>query len=104
MSNTFPENISSWPYVKVYGLDFRPQLLDIATTIEKLHLWDWFRNESPPEDLGYMWWGHENIKLISNEKKIHDHSGATFAYALRCMQSIAKNGFDPWKDAYAVPE
>ena len=24
------------------------------------------------------------------------HSGATFAYCMRCMQAIAKDGFDEW--------
>ena len=87
--------IESWPLIKVYGMDFREDLMDMYSVVEKLKLWDWFRNESPPEDSGYMYWGHENIKKIQNEiNDYNGHSGSTFAFALRCMQSIAKKGFD----------
>ena len=45
-----------------------------------------------------MFWGHPNIDLISNGLSDNQHSGATFGFAMRCMQSIAKNGFDEWKN------
>tara|TARA_B100000963_G_C22636529_1_gene677914 strand:- start:2381 stop:2698 length:318 start_codon:yes stop_codon:yes gene_type:complete len=85
-----------WPYIKVYGSDFRPYLKDMADTVTRLELWDWFKNESPPDDRGYMFWGHSNIDKISNGLPENPHSGATFGFCMRCMQAIAKDGFDEW--------
>ena len=97
MTNTTPE-VNEWPLIKVYGRDFRPMLKDMADTVDRLQLWNWFANESPPGGSGYMYWGHPNIDLISNGLSDNQHSGATFGFAMRCMQSIAKNGFDEWKN------
>ena len=95
MSITTPPK-EKWPYISVYGGDFRPCLKDMADTVTRLELWDWFKNESPPVDKGYSWWDHPNINKICNGLKDNPHSGATFAYCMRCMQTIAKKGFDEW--------
>lgn len=95
---TPPEN--EWPLVKVYGSDFRSDLKDMADTVTRLELWEWFRTESPPEGQGYMFWGHDNVNKISSGLDDNRHSGATFGYAMRCMQCIAKNGFDKWKSGF----
>tara|TARA_Y100000816_G_C25902877_1_gene470969 strand:+ start:244 stop:639 length:396 start_codon:yes stop_codon:yes gene_type:complete len=95
----YPSSIEEWPHIKVYGTDFRPMLQEMADTISRLELWDWFRNEDPPGGSGFMYWGHKNVSLISNNLPNNEHSGATFGYAMRCMQSIAKNGFDEWKNS-----
>ena len=87
---------TQWKEVNVYGSDFRPLLKEMADTVDRLELWDWFKNEDPPEDRGYMYWGHENIGKISKGLPSNPHSGATFGYAMRCMQAIAKQGFDHW--------
>ena len=95
-SINYPRNITSWKYVSVYGMDFRPSLLDMANTITKLDLWNWLKNESPPKDSGYTFWDHPNKKKISDGLESNDHSGATFGYCMRQMQFIAKHGFDKW--------
>lgn len=94
MSST--PDYQNWKPVQVYGCDFRISLKDMADTVDRLELWDWFKNDSPPEDSGYMYWRHPNINKISNGLSNNDHSGATFGYAMRCMQAIAKQGFDNW--------
>ena len=71
-------------------------LKEMADTITKLELWDWFCNETPPEDQGYQWWDHDNINKISDNLPHNDHSGSSFACALRNMEFIAKNGFTEW--------
>ena len=93
---TSTPDYQNWKPVQVYGYDFRPSLKDMADTVDRLELWDWFKNESPPEDCGYTYWKHENIDKISKGLANNDHSGATFGYAMRCMQAIAKQGFDHW--------
>lgn len=85
-----------WRPITCYGMDFRPEVKDIANIVDELELWDWFKNVNPPEDKGYAWWGHENINNIYNKLVHNPHSGASFAYAMRCIQSIAKLGFDNW--------
>ena len=54
MSISYPINANKWPLVKVYGLDFRTNLLDMTKTTTRLNLWNWFKNESPPENEGYQ--------------------------------------------------
>ena len=96
----YPQNINLWPKVTVYGCDFRSNLLDMADTITRLELWEWLKNYTPDEGSGFMYSRHTNITKISNGLENNDHSGATFAYCLRCMESIAKNGFDGFKSKF----
>ena len=71
----------------------------VETSI-RLEVWEWFKTEEPPEDEGYQWWDHPNINLISSNLSNNDHSGASFACAMRNVQYIAKNGFTAWKKKY----
>jgi len=96
MSFNYPQNTNEWRLVKVYGMDFRSNLLDMAQTTTRLNLWNWFKNESPPKNDGYQFWCHENVNKISDGLNNNDHSGATFGYCMRQMQFIAKNGFETW--------
>ena len=89
--------IDNFPKITVYEADFRSCLKDMADTITRLDLWDWFHN-SPPMSTGYIYWDHENKNKISNGLKNNQHSGATFAYCMRQMQAIANKGFDKWKE------
>ena len=89
-------SFDQWKPVSVYGTDFRPSLKDMADTTDRLGLWDWFKNESPPGDEGYMFWDHKNVNAISNSLSNNQHSGATFGLAMRYMQAIAKAGFEDW--------
>lgn len=100
ISVAFPINYSNWPMVKVYNTDFRKDLLNMAFTITTLSLWDWVK-ENPREEQGFMFWEHENINEINKILPDNGHSGATFAYALRCMQFISKNGFDKFEKQFS---
>mgnify|MGYP003685492397 CR=1 FL=1 len=102
MSIRYPNNANKWPLVKVYGLDFRTNLLDMAKTTTRLKLWNWFKNESPPKNEGYQFWDDENINKISDGLENNNHSGATFGYCMRQIQFIAKNGFDEY-NKYNMP-
>ena len=88
--------LSTWKTITVYGSDFTPELKMMADTITKLELWDWLCNYSPDKGKGFMWSSDKNITKISNALPQNNHSGATFAYAMRQMEFIAKNGFDEW--------
>ena len=96
-----PLDKGSWPTDH-----FSKDLRLMAATITRLELWDWFRIESPSDNEGYRWWNHPNINKISenlqNDEGILDnpHSGASFAWSMRNMQAIAKEGFQTWKTKY----
>tara|TARA_X000000368_G_C22978814_1_gene688924 strand:+ start:506 stop:811 length:306 start_codon:yes stop_codon:yes gene_type:complete len=92
----YPTDPNAWRLIKVYGTDFRPELLDMAQTITRLKLWNWLQTENPPGDSGYMFWGHPNVDKISKGLEDNQHSGATFGYCMRQMQRIAKEGFQGW--------
>ena len=91
--------VSDYKFVSVYDCDFRTEIKTMADTITDLDLWKWFRTVDPPKDKGYSWWEHTNIELISKTLPNNPHSGATFAYCMRQMQSIAKNGFTKWNSS-----
>lgn len=56
-SMDLPNDSSEWPEgFMTYDLKL------MANVVTKLELWEWFRMESPPENEGYQWWGHENKK------------------------------------------
>jgi len=101
LTSMVPLNQEAWPTD-----NFSKDLRLMASTITRLELWDWFRNDSPPEDTGFMFWNHPNINKISeNLQDDHGnldnpHSGASFACSMRNMQVIAKEGFPTWKTKY----
>lgn len=96
-----PTNKSDWP-----SGHFSNDLRLMAATVTELELWDWFKEENPPADEGYSWWGHPNINKISENLKDDNgnldnpHSGCSFACAMRNMQAIANGGFPAWKVEY----
>ena len=96
IGNIQTPTLSTWKTIMIYGSDFTPELKIMADTITKLELWEWLRNYSPDKGRGFMWSSDKNIKKISNALPQNNHSGATFAYAMRQMEFIAKNGFDKW--------
>lgn len=97
--------ITDYKFIDVYGTDFRSCIKDMADTTTRLNLWTWFRDEAPPQDTGYMFWGDENVNKITAGLQNNPHSGATFGYCMRQMQAIAKSGFTEWnKDKKLQPE
>ncbi len=71
-----------------------------ATTAS--NAWDFFRTQAPPENKGYMFWDAPELTAITkNMKHANHHSGASFAYTMRAMQSIALVGWEAWAAAQA---
>jgi hypothetical protein len=59
--------------------------------------WDFFRNERPPAETGYMFWAHPTQKLVEKEMKCMDqHSGASYGWTMRTLQSIARDGWESY--------
>lgn len=72
-------------------------LQDAYQAITAAGAWDFFRQESPPEGKGYMFWDSPALKGVQAKMKMLDaHSGASFGYTMRVMEAIAKNGWVSW--------
>ena len=89
------KEISDWPMLTVYNSDFRKSLNDMFNVIEEKELWDYIKNNPPSPETGYMFSNDDIINRIGNDPRVigSGHSGATFAYSMRCMQRIANVGF-----------
>ena len=74
---------------------------DMIKTINRLELWEWIRDQNPPESEGYMFWDHENVEAISNGLENNNHSGASFGMCMRQIQYIAKNDWETWNERNA---
>uniref|UniRef100_A0A6C0B7D4 Uncharacterized protein n=1 Tax=viral metagenome TaxID=1070528 RepID=A0A6C0B7D4_9ZZZZ len=64
-------------------------------SINQLQLWSWLKEYELDEDKGFMWSRHPNfdiiIKTMESLPNPPGHSGASFAYTMRCLHYIAKN-------------
>jgi hypothetical protein len=58
--------------------------------------WEFLKKESPPEDRGFMFWGHPTLQSIANGMEI-GHSGGSFAFTMRLLEFIANKG---WQEFY----
>ena len=102
-NNVYPSDVKEWPNVEVYNSDFRPSLLNMANAITKLDLWNWMKEYSPEKGCGFMYSDNPNIYKIGGLVDSDGHSGATFGYSMRCMEMIAKEGFDKFKESCKKP-
>ncbi len=57
--------------------------------------WTYLRDESPPADRGFMFSSSPATDKIQKFMRYADsHSGASYGITMRCMESIAKRGWD----------
>lgn len=69
--------------------------------VTQLQLWSWLKTFEPEPDQGFMFSSNSNISEIG--KKMHElpdspgHSGSSFAFTMRQLHYIAKNGMDKYK-------
>lgn len=71
----------------------KSMLEDAYKTITDLELWDWMKSYTPEEGKGFMFSNHENITKIG-QTMTTGHSGASFAWTMRNMEGIAKDGWE----------
>ena len=55
----------------------------------KLKLWDWFFDYEPPAERVFMWDKNVNVNAMALETVLIGHSGSTFGYTMRYLQSMA---------------
>lgn len=73
-----------------YTKDEEEMLEDAYQAIEKTKMWDYMKKE--PSGEGYMYTDDEELRLIHRHLEYDGHSGASFAWAMRTMQNIARLG------------
>lgn len=81
-------------FESVYGAFETTMLKDAYQAITACDLWDWVKTFSPEDGKGFMFTRHPNLDRIEKEMKFGGHSGASWAWTMRTMESIAKNGWD----------
>jgi hypothetical protein len=70
-------------------------LEDAWDAVTKLDLWDFFKNQKPPVNKGYMFWDAPELNQLHPILNV-SHSNASFGCTLRIIQNIAINGWEKW--------
>lgn len=72
-------------------------LTDAYQAITTCDLWEWMRMFHPKDGEGFMFATHPNLNTISDAMTYQGHSGASYGWTMRQMESIAKIGWDEHK-------
>ena len=77
---------------------FRPHELDMLKNAYKAitvtGLWNWLAGYVPEEGKGFAFSNHPNLKKIDEAMKYEGHSGFSYAWTMRQMETIAKGGWE----------
>lgn len=73
----------------------KEMLSEAYNLVTEMNLWDWLKNPNTPGERGFMFCHDPEIEKISEKMNI-GHSGSTFAFTMRVMEMIAKNGWDSY--------
>lgn len=68
-------------------------LKNMYDAITKLDLWLWLEKFTPEAGKGFMFTMTPEIMAIGRETDVMGHSGASFAFCMRHMEIIAKQGW-----------
>ena len=98
------KRVNAWPDEGEFGLHpDRVMLRNMWEAINKLNLWSWLYSFTPKENEGFMFSGAPEIMAIGKETDIMGHSGASFAFCMRHMEKIAKNGWVEYYREFILP-
>lgn len=78
----------------LYCADDCEMLIDAFQAINECDIWDWFRNYLPIEGVGFMFSAHPNLRWIEEHMKYQGHSGTSYAWTMRVLQSVAQKGWE----------
>lgn len=81
----------------------RHYLEDAFDRITELDLWDFLRDNNPPEDRGFMFWSHPRLTELG-QKLDGGHSGASYGYTMRVMQRIAQTSWETWVSQFKAAQ
>ena len=69
-------------------------LADAYAAVDKADLWDYLRLPSTPGKDGFMFSSAIELAMINAHMTYGGHSGASYAWTMRQMEAIAKEGWD----------
>ena len=72
-------------------------LADAYQAITKADLWDYMKKPSTPGKDGFMFSTDVELVRLDRYIKYNGHTGASYAWTMRIMESIAKNGMEGHK-------
>jgi hypothetical protein len=72
-------------------------LADAHQAVIKTNLWDYLRLPSTPGKDGFMFCTDLELVKLSHAMKYDGHSGVSYAWTMRQMEYIAKNGWDAFE-------
>ena len=67
-------------------------------------LWDFFHDQSPPPNKGYMFWDAPELKKLAPHLEPMGHSGSSYGFTMRTMEAIAKKGWAAFVETYKKTE
>lgn len=69
------------------------ELNDAYQAVEKANAWEWLKDPETPGNEGFIFCQHPMLTTIHSFMTV-EHSGGSFAMAMRHMECIAKKGWD----------
>ena len=80
-------------------------LKNMYDAITELDLWGWLKTFIPDANDGFMWTPSPEIGKIGRHPKVDSdgHSGASFVWCIRHMDTIAKEGWHYYYSFYVIP-
>ena len=76
----------------------REMLEDAYHAVDSTNSWEAMKGDPGPD--GFMFSINAYMKPINAALKYNDHSGGSYAFTMRQMQSIARNGWDVYVSRY----
>ena len=76
-------------YIK--DIHSRTMITNAYNAAKKLEILEFFKNDNPPENTGYMFWSDPTLHKFSRELDSDGHSGASFAWTCRNLQAYLKD-------------
>jgi hypothetical protein len=81
-------------YNDLYPDNEARMLQDADDAITQCNLWDWLGSYITQDGRGFMFGNNPNLDRINNAMKYQGHSGSSYAWTMRCMEAIAKDGWE----------
>lgn len=81
-------------YSELFESNDATMLNDADTAITECNLWEWLKTYEPENGKGFMFSEHPNLNRIRSAMKYEDHSGGSYSWTMRTMETIAKNGWE----------
>jgi hypothetical protein len=82
----------------IYSPHETEMLTDAHTAITACELWDWLRDFHPHANEGFMFSRDPALDRIAEAMTYKGHSGSSYAWTMRVMDDIAKNGWEEHKN------